>query len=425
MKPKEYKVKGINIADYDYILPDELIAKHPLSTRDECRLLVADGQGNIEDKIFRELPTLLTPDTVMIYNDSKVINARLRFRKGENCDGAQIEIFCLEPYAPAEYVRNFESRGECRWFCFVGNSKRWKSGAELRMQVKVESKIVELKAQREAHLDAGSIVLFTWNDTYITFSQIIEAAGEIPIPPYLNRKSEYTDTSDYQTVYSRMEGSVAAPTAGLHFTENTLKELGERGIATRGVTLHVGAGTFQPVSSNTIGEHMMHLEFFSVGRQLIEELINWKCNPAMRKKVLAVGTTSVRTLESLYYVGCLMHQGRWNGEVPQWYPYLSDLPSLSLEESLLNVLKGFEGDTFSGATKLLIAPGFRFRVVDELITNFHQPSSTLLLLISAFLGSESGDYEHWRQIYAHALDGGYRFLSYGDACLFRPDSQAS
>lgn len=413
----KHDIENICIANYQYELPDERIAKHPLEQRDGCKLLVVNTDNSVYDRIFYDLPLLLDAGTVLIYNDSKVINARLRFRKGEKMDGATIEVFCLEPHRPAEYVSNFESRGVCEWRCFVGNSKRWKSGTELKMIVNVDQTQVVLRAQRVWHDDAGSTVRFMWDNEGVTFSQIIEAAGEIPIPPYLNRKSESSDTVDYQTVYSRMEGSVAAPTAGLHFTNDTLHALDSQGVKRHSVTLHVGAGTFQPVTGQTIAEHSMHLEFFSVERGLIEKLIEWKSDGPNRKRVLAVGTTSVRTLESLYYAGCLIKQGKWTGNVPQWYPYSEDVPEISLTDSLQAVMDSMEGNLFYGETQLLIAPGFRFRIVDRMITNFHQPGSTLLLLISAFLGRNTGNYDIWRDIYKHALSSGYRFLSYGDACL--------
>lgn len=398
-------IRSIEIAEFDYPLPDERIARHPLADRDRCRLLVRFADGRLDDHRFADIVELLPSDAMLIYNNTRVINARLRFRKQS---GALIEIFCLEPERPRDYAQSFASVSRCSWTCFVGNSKRWKEGV-LVLPVKVDDRVIELRALRTQKLDNGSTVEFAWNDSSVTFSQIIEAAGEIPIPPYLNRQTEQSDSDDYQTVFSRIEGSVAAPTAGLHFTPRLLEELDDSGIVRREVTLHVGAGTFQPVKSDRIGDHPMHSEFISVGRDLIEELATTD------RPVIAVGTTSVRTLESLYHFGCLAAQGRQLDEVGQWYPYSSDHPRLSRREALAalaSYLAERSLDYFVGSTRIMIAPGYEFKVVDGIITNFHQPQSTLLLLVSAFTGGD------WRRLYDHALaEPDYRFLSYGDACL--------
>ena len=365
------------------------------------------GNGDIEEREFSELPGLLPADSILVYNNTRVINARLHFRKGEDEGGALIEVFCLEPASPADYAMNFASTDGCSWICFVGNSKRWKEGRLCR-RLSVGGHDVTLSATRVARDGNASEVRFDWDNPEVTFSQIIEAAGEIPIPPYLNRGTEDSDSTDYQTVYGRIEGSVAAPTAGLHFTPAVLDAVDRRGIPRRELTLHVGAGTFQPVKSDTVGEHGMHSEFISVTRGLIAELA------ATERRVIAVGTTSVRTLESLYHAGCLISTGNWNGEVPQWYPYAGNHPQLSLGEALgalLAYLDSRGAERFIASTRIIIAPGYTYRVVRGMVTNFHQPQSTLLLLVSAFV---DGD---WRRMYDFALEHRFRFLSYGDATL--------
>lgn len=399
------QVRNIRIEDYDYALPDERIARHPLARRDSCKLLVSRGDGEFATEVFSDLPGLLPAGAMLVYNNTRVINARLRFRKPGG--GAMIEIFCLEPVEPADYAVSFAATGECSWLCFVGNSKRWKEG-ELAMPLTIEGKRLTLTAERASREGNASTVTFRWDAHEVTFAQIIAAAGEIPIPPYLNRSTEPSDSTDYQTVYSHIDGSVAAPTAGLHFTDEVLAAIDAAGMTRRELTLHVGAGTFQPVKSDAIGEHAMHSEFIAVGRELIRELA------ATERPVVAVGTTSVRTLESLYHIGCLMHSGQWTGEVPQWYPYSADHPRLSRREALEAVTAHLDAaglSTLLASTRIIIAPGYRFMVVEGMVTNFHQPKSTLLLLVSAFMG------EGWRKMYDYALAGGYRFLSYGDACL--------
>lgn len=398
-------IKDIRIESFNYPLLDERIAKHPLADRDKCKLLVRNSNGELSEHIFSDISELLPDDAMLIYNNTRVINARLRFRKGEN--GALIEIFCLEPNEPRDYAMSFAMNTQCSWLCFVGNSKRWKQG-ELSSTINIDGVDINLCATRLSKEGNASIVRFSWDNSNFTFSQIISAAGEIPIPPYLNRSTEDSDSQDYQTVYSHIDGSVAAPTAGLHFTTEVLEKISQRGIPRRELTLHVGAGTFQPVKSDNIGEHEMHSEFIAVPKYLIEELAH------TTRQVFAVGTTSVRTLESLYHIGCLIYQDEWNGEVPQWYPYSDKHPQLTIKqalEAIINHLNATDNNTLIASTRIIIAPGYKYHIVKGIITNFHQPQSTLLLLVSAFV---DGD---WRAMYDFALAHDFRFLSYGDASL--------
>lgn len=402
--------RQIEIGSYVYDLPDERIAQHPLARRDTCKLLARDAYGQISDLTMTDLVGLLEPGTLMVSNNTRVINARLRFRKAT---GGVVEVFCLEPVMPVDYEQCFSSTGPVRWRCFVGNSKRWKDGA-LEGVVKIDDRDLVLTARRVEKLDGNSIVELSWwssdgGECMLTFARVIEAAGEIPIPPYLNRATEAADLDDYQTVFARVEGSVAAPTAGLHFTPSLLEAIDKRGVSRREVTLHVGAGTFQPVKSERVGDHPMHSEFIVVDRDLIAELRDHS------GPVLAIGTTSVRTLESVYHIGCLIAVGQWDGEVSQWWPYESRHPRLSVREAMQAVLDYLDAqgqDRLVASTRIIIAPGYDYRVVTQMVTNFHQPGSTLLLLVSAFIG------DSWRLVYDHALAGGYRFLSYGDACFF-------
>lgn len=394
----------IKISEFDYNLPQEHIALHPLEQRDSCKLLRRDSAGNISDHVFTEIGALLPTDAMLVYNNTRVINARISMRKSS---GAAIEIFCLEPDTPSDYALNFASKGSCRWLCLVGNSKRWKDG-DLTKEMNIDGRSVTLMARRIARHDNASVVEFEWNSDD-TFATVVGSAGVIPIPPYLNRDTEQSDSTDYQTIYSHIEGSVAAPTAGLHFTERVLEDIDRRGIPRRELTLHVGAGTFQPVKDDNVADHVMHSEFISVPLCLIEELATTD------RRVFAVGTTSVRTLESLYHAGCLMSQRQWQGEVPQWYPYAEDHPGLTVSEALghiIDYLKANVLNNFIASTRIIIAPGYTYRIVKGMITNFHQPKSTLLLLVSAMIGDD------WLRVYEHALSHGYRFLSYGDACLF-------
>lgn len=400
-------IKDIQIKDFNYPLDDERIAKHPLAEREKCKLLFYRN-GEIQDLHFYDVPSLLPEKATLVYNNTRVINARLRFRKPNG--GATIEIFCLEPVAPRDYAQIFQTTGECSWLCFVGNSKRWKTGA-LAQCIDVNGTEVELAASRGEQRGNAFVINFSWNNSDVTFASLLEAIGEIPIPPYLNRSTEESDSEDYQTVYSHIKGSVAAPTAGLHFTDEVLAECDKRGITRRELTLHVGAGTFQPVKSENIGEHAMHTEFISVDRSLLEDLINAEGN------VIAVGTTSVRTLESLYYIGItLMNNPDASEEelrVKQWAPYEKEYctPTRDALQAIITHLDNNNLDRYIGSTQIMIAPSFKFRIIRGMITNFHQPQSTLLLLVSAFVDGK------WKEMYDHALDNGYRFLSYGDSSL--------
>lgn len=403
--------QAINIDAYDYPLPQQRIAQHPLAQRDACRLLVYQG-GHIADARFSDIARLLPADTALVYNDTRVINARLHFRRAT---GALIEIFCLEPAAPADYAQNFAQTASTQWICLVGNLKKWKEES-LKAEISLPlGEVSTLTATRVGAHGNAWVVRFDWTGGY-TFADIIGAAGEIPIPPYLNRNTEECDSADYQTVYSHIDGSVAAPTAGLHFTDELLQAISDRGIPRWQVTLHVGAGTFQPVKSELIGDHPMHSEFIAVPLATIRNIAD---HIAAGRTITAVGTTSVRTLESLYHIGCLMATARWQGEVPQWYPYAAEHPRLTVSEAFAALIQRLEAEGVSAlvaATRIIIAPGYQYRVVSGMITNFHQPRSTLLLLVSAFVGDD-----RWRPIYDHALaTEGYRFLSYGDACYLRP-----
>ena len=401
-------IRNIRIEDFDYPLPDERIAKHPLPDRDRCKLLLFDG-GNISSHQFCDVPALLPEHSMLVYNNTKVINARLRFRKAGG--GATIEVFCLEPVSPVDYAQIFQTTHSCTWLCLVGNSKRWKSG-DLEQTITIDGNPVRLSATRGERRGNAFLVTFTWDGDKVTFASVLEAVGEIPIPPYLNRGTEPSDSSDYQTVYSHIKGSVAAPTAGLHFTDEVLAECDRRGIERRELTLHVGAGTFQPVKSDTIGGHDMHTEFISVPRQLIVDLINTE------RPIVAVGTTSVRTLESLYYIGLTLLRNPDATEsdlcVGQWMPYTQGSPvdTRRALQAIVDYLDRHGIDTYLGSTQIMIAPSFEFHIISGIITNFHQPQSTLLLLVSAFVGGD-----RWRDIYRYALDNGYRFLSYGDGSL--------
>ena len=401
-------IRDLRIADYDYDLPDERIAKHPLAQREQCKLLYYKG-GDIQERRFWEVPALLPEQSTLIYNNTRVINARLRFRKET---GSTIEIFCLEPVAPRDYEQIFQTTGHCVWQCLVGNSKRWKQGA-LSQKGDIDGSEVTLTATRGEQRGNAWEISFDWDKgVNCTFADVLGAIGEIPIPPYLNRGTEQSDSTDYQTVYSHIDGSVAAPTAGLHFTHEVLADCDKRGIRRREITLHVGAGTFQPVKSEHIGDHPMHYEFISVPRDVILDIIN------APGPIIAVGTTSVRTLESLYYIGQILEDNPDADEealtVTQWMPYTTPC-QISTQQALQNIvdyLDRHHADAYMGSTQLMIAPGFEYRIVSGMVTNFHQPQSTLLLLVAAFVGNDQ-----WRGMYDYAMDHGFRFLSYGDAQL--------
>lgn len=416
-------VKNIKISDFDYPLPDERIARHPLAQRDSCKLLVSERPGEVRHEVFSSLPDLLPADSLLVRNDTRVINARIRFEKAT---GSKIEVFLLEPLAPEDYVLMFQARGHCRWSCMVGNLKRWKGGP-LSKELEIDGRHVTLTAEYIGpHEGTSHCVEFTWDDPEVTFASIVDAAGYIPIPPYLKRESEETDSDDYQTVFARAKGSVAAPTAGLHFTPELFERLRDKGIDAESVTLHVGAGTFQPVKSEEIGEHPMHTEVFSVTRELVDSLLSALQN---NRPVTAVGTTSVRTLESLPYLGLHLSLGDDSMHVSQWEAYEDDMEGATPEmikadtcaalTMLIEEMERRGTDSLTASTSIMIAPGFRWRIVDRMVTNFHQPQSTLLLLVSSFLGNNADGSPRWRSIYDEALVEGYRFLSYGDACLFK------
>ncbi len=445
--------KDIKISDFSYELPDERIAKFPVEQRDQSKLLVYE-HGHISETRFSHLPEYLPKNALMVFNNTRVIQARLHFRKET---GALIEIFLLEPAEPADYEQVFQTSEACSWLCLVGNQKKWKEGT-LSRSLEIKGEKVELRTTRKGSVGTSQLIEFQWlveNKTFplqgeskgaFSFAEILDAIGELPIPPYLNRDTEESDKSTYQTVYSRIKGSVAAPTAGLHFTEEVLKMIDNQGITREEVTLHVGAGTFRPVKSETIEGHEMHSEHISVRRQTIENLIRHG------GRAIAVGTTSVRTLESLYYIGRkILHNPDIAEEalaVAQWEPYEnrdsrfeirdsrneevgkvneeggtrseerdtvnSQLSTLNSLRAILDWLDRHQLDTLTSATQIIIVPGYKYKIVSHLVTNFHQPQSTLLLLVSAFVGSD------WRRIYNYALDHDFRFLSYGDSSLLIP-----
>lgn len=401
--------KHIRIEDFDYPLPDERIAKFPLSVRDQSKLLVYK-QGKVSEDRFTSLPDYIPGGSLMIFNNTKVIQARLHFRKET---GALIEVFCLEPIAPNDYVLSFQQTQKCSWLCMIGNLKKWKEGKLVR-EVTVKGIPVRLTATRGECRGTSHWIDFEWDNSSLTFADILEAVGELPIPPYLNRETQESDKETYQTVYSKIKGSVAAPTAGLHFTERVLNKLSQKGIDLEELTLHVGAGTFKPVKSEEIAGHEMHTEYISVNRQTIEKLI------AHYGNVTAVGTTSVRTLESLYYIGIHIYKNPDANEeelhVCQWEPYETDC-KLSTTESLqciLDYMKRHNMEALHSSTQIIIAPGYEYKIVNRMVTNFHQPKSTLLLLVSAFVKG------NWRKIYDFALSHDFRFLSYGDSSLLIP-----
>lgn len=400
-------IPEIRIEEYNYHLPEERIARYPLPERDGSKLLIYKD-ADVSHTSFKNITELVPEESLMIFNDTKVVPARLHFQRET---GAHIEIFCLEPVLPEEYVSMFAVTDCCRWRCIVGNVKRWKNDTLSLYNPKDDPSVSEvgLRADLIERDGETSIVEFSWKDGS-PFSRVLEVAGSVPIPPYLNRDTEDIDLERYQTLYARYRGSVAAPTAGLHFTEDVLDRLRKRNIDTETVCLHVGAGTFLPVKSSLVSEHNMHREPFVVSLELLQKLITRK------GKVTAVGTTSVRTLESLYYVGVKCIEDGMPSDVEQWEPYNRDYP-YSLEDSLnaiVSYLRDNDLTELKIGTRIIIVPGYRFRIVDVLVTNFHQPQSTLLLLISAFVGGD------WKRIYDHALGNGFRFLSYGDSSiLFR------
>ncbi len=417
------KTKEIHISDYSYELADERIAKFPMAERDHSKLLIYD-KGKVGEDMFYNLARHLPQGALMVMNNTKVIQARLHFRKtnerGEHA-GALIEVFLLEPASPADYEQMFQQTECCEWLCLVGNQKKWKEGA-LTRTVATDHGTLTVSAIRKGEVGTSQLIAFQWSVEYgqspASFAEVLDAMGELPIPPYLNRESQESDKTTYQTVYSKIKGSVAAPTAGLHFTERVLADVDSCGIEREEVTLHVGAGTFRPVKSETIGEHPMHTEYIAVHRHTLERLI------AHGGEAIAVGTTSVRTLESLYYMGRkVMTQADLTEEqlhVSQWEPYEGESTqqdAVSATDALQALLDWMDRQGLSvlhSSTQIIIAPGYEYKIVKMLITNFHQPQSTLLLLVSALV---HGD---WRRIYDYALTHDFRFLSYGDSSLLMP-----
>ncbi len=412
MQPKEQKemstkTQEIRIEEFDYPLPDERIAKFPLQKRDESKLLLYRN-GGISETIFKHIPEYLPKDALMVFNNTRVIQARLLFQKPT---GARIEVFCLEPAQPHDYALIFQQTERCSWTCLVGNLKKWKEGV-LTKKVSIQDETVILQAEKKESHGDSHLIEFSWNNPQYTFADLLDAAGVLPIPPYLHRETQKSDLQTYQTVYSKIKGSVAAPTAGLHFTPEVLADIDAHGIGREEVTLHVGAGTFKPVKSETIEGHEMHTEFISVRRSSIERI------QQNLGKIIAVGTTSVRTLESLYYIGIELEKNpNATSEelvVKQWMPYEEENNRLSAAKALQNILDYLDrrgADKLVTATQIIIAPGYTFKIVRGIITNFHQPKSTLLLLISAFVKG------NWRPIYDYALNHDFRFLSYGDSSL--------
>ena len=411
------ETKHIHISEYNYPLPDERIAKYPLSERDASKLLVYQ-HGKISENRFTDLPDFLPKGSLMVFNNTKVIQARLHFRKET---GALIEVFCLEPIIPADYALNFQQTETCSWLCLIGNLKKWKEGT-LTRTLKIKDKDLTLKVTRKECQGTSHRIDFEWNNPNITFAELLEAAGELPIPPYLNRSTEESDKNTYQTVYSKVKGSVAAPTAGLHFTQRVMEKLDKQGIKREELTLHVGAGTFKPVKSQEIGGHEMHTEYIAINKQTIKQLIDHQ------GEATAVGTTSVRTLESLYYIGVILSRHPESTEkelhVSQWLPYdyaesvaqkeekeLSTMEALNL---IYNYMENNQLKVLNTSTHIIIAPGYKYHIVKRIVTNFHQPQSTLLLLVSALIG------DNWKKVYDYALDHDFRFLSYGDSSLLIP-----
>ena len=408
--------RHIHISDYNYPLPDERIAKFPLAQRDHSQLLVFEN-GDISEDIFYNITGHLPKGALMVFNNTKVIQARMHFRKET---GALIEVFLLEPAEPADYELMFQTNGKCAWHCLVGNLKKWKEG-QLSRSFDVNGKTVTLSVERLHEERTSHWVEFRWDNPDVSFAEILDAAGELPIPPYLNRDTQESDKTTYQTVYSKIKGSVAAPTAGLHFTDKVLADIDAHGIDREELTLHVGAGTFKPVKSEEIEGHEMHTEYICVNKKTIDKLI------AHGGKAIAVGTTSVRTLESLYYMGVKLHDNPNLTEeqlhVGQWEPYdyaerlategTAPLDTIDALREISDYLDRNSRKALHSSTQIIIAPGFEYHIVDILVTNFHQPQSTLLLLVSAFVKGE------WRRIYDYALAHDFRFLSYGDSCLIK------
>lgn len=402
------KSLDIAIKDFDYDLPSERIAKFPLEERDKAKLLVLNKEV-IQEKTFFELPDLLDKDSLLIFNETKVVHARLFFQK---TTGSIIEIFCLEPTSPNEIQIAMAQKGEGYWLCFIGNNKKWKEDS-LSKTIIHNGKEITLSAKRESQKDNAWIVKFTWTKEY-SFAEVLSIMGVIPLPPYLNREATNEDKEDYQTIYAKQEGSVASPTAGLHFTEKTFEDLKQKKIASNFITLHVGAGTFKPVSSELIIDHVMHAEKVAIPKQVIQNLIEH-----LDKKIICVGTTSVRTIESLYWHGVKLIENKDEDveiDISQWEPYQKEeniTPRQALG-AIVDRMNRENVDLLCGQTQIIIAPTYKYRIVKAVVTNFHQPKSTLLLLVSALIGDK------WKDCYKFALENNFRFLSFGDACYFEP-----
>lgn len=403
--------KNINIKDYSYELPDEKIAKFPLEQRDESKLLIYK-HGKIRDAVFNTIPDEIPNDSLIVFNNTRVIHARLLFKRAT---GAQIEVFCIEPLDHLDYQLAFASKQTCTWKCMVGNAKRWKEGEVLTKEVETPHGTVQLNVKQEGKAGELFVVHFNW-DGHLSFAEVLHHAGILPLPPYLNRATEESDEERYQTIYAKVQGSVAAPTAGLHFTDSVFEQLAAKNITRDEVTLHVGAGTFKPVKSDTLAEHEMHEETVFVTLQTLKNIHN--CLESHRNLV-AVGTTSTRTLESLYWHGVklILQQTSETISISQWTPYELDADGISASQSIAAIIQNIESNQLTelqGSTQIIITPGYQFRMVNILVTNFHQPENTLILLIAAFVGKD------WKAIYDHALNNDYRFLSYGDSSiLFR------
>ena len=397
MDPRE-----INISDYQYLLPEEKIAKYPLPHRDASKLLVYDGK--ITDSTYRNLAEHIPANSLLVFNDTKVIEARILFQKQS---GGVIEVFCLHPHTKhGDITTAMNERGTVQWHCLIGGASKWKPGQVLSKNVHTEKGQAIIEARYIEKTNSDFVIQLNWN-VELTFAEILHFAGAIPLPPYIKRKPEQQDQERYQTVYANHHGSVAAPTAGLHFTEHIFQELEKKNIQRSFITLHVGAGTFKPVSTEKLGDHMMHEEFFTVSMQTIVSLLS-------SRNVIAVGTTTLRTLESLYWLAYLVHNTN-DGTllVPQWLPYEEKyfMPVEDALQIILNWMKRSGSESITAKTQLIIVPGYKIRMAKALITNFHQSGSTLLLLVAACIGEE------WKSIYEHALKNSYRFLSYGDGML--------
>ncbi len=396
----------INIDDYSYELPEERIAQYPVKERDKSQLLIYKG-GNISKDIFRNIDSYIPADSLLVFNNTRVIRARLLFTKDT---GATIQIFCLEPVNPCNYESALVSTGQAEWKCLIGNLKKWKRG-KISKNFRFMGRMHELTAEKVNELGDAWNIRFTWSPGELTFGEVIESAGHIPLPPYVKRDDEEIDYIRYQTVYSRNEGSVASPTAGLHFTNEVINSLREKGIRMAELTLHTGAGTFKPVRSSDLSEHEMHCEHYYMDKELIEILLSTE------RRVIACGTTSVRTLESLFWLGVKIIQNPLIDYdslfTDQWEPYLTKT-SVTVKDSLKALVKFLEKRktaSIHASTRVMIIPGYEFRIVQGMITNFHMPKSTLLLLLSAWTGPE------WKKIYQFALENNFRFLSYGDSSL--------